>query len=336
MAALFPYCFTTLFRWVFIFIISHLWLPPKLTAMSESKEKKISLNFFQLNPTIENADPAIRATELAQIANVFQNMPESFQPIELLESTINLYGSVENRNSFHLGTFVRAQTVNIPPDINLQNAELTPLPLNEGHGLGFPTCFLYEPATRIVMIESTKNAIGMGVFSAFLERNFVVPSLDAAFVINPRKLAEYGRMNVFTKLLVKVARIEHGTIFNTPKRAAIGQIIHAADNTNADILEYKIEKRGKGETLARSVVRQIVRSFTRYRDTDELKKLIVSGKEDDDSPVNTVDFIIQKLKDSITVRQRRLVESFEINEHYSKLIDVYKTHQAALAIYRPA
>lgn len=299
-------------------------------------DKRINLNFFQLNPVDEHADPVVSAGQINQIETVFANLPAAPNPVILTESKVNILGQVENRNGIVLGTFIRNQTTGIPPSYDEANSAVSPLPLLDGQGLGYQTCFLYDPAVRILMIESTKNAIGMGVLCAFLQKNVNVPTLEASIVINPEKLQEFYDMTAIYKIHFKVAKLENGGVFKTNKNTSLGQVIHSADKTDTDTLEYTLTKtkRKDGASLAISKMKSIVKSLLRFEDTREVKTLVISGRQDDDSPTDTINFIEQRLKDSITVPQVRLIANFNIQDHYNKMEVVYAVHKAALNIYK--
>ena len=298
-------------------------------------DKKIALNFFQLNPETENPDTDEHKEQLKSIGDIFTQLPTSFQSIHLSESRVSIYGNIEKNGSYYLGTLIRNQISSIPPSFDEAASKLTKLPLGDEQGLAYPTSFLYDPNVRIVMIESVRNGVSIGTFCSFLNKNFhngdkVHPSL----VINPAKISEFNNMTMITKFQVKIARIQSGTIFNSKKNTSIGQIIHSSDNTNTDTLDYALSVRKKSSSLNPSKIRNLVNSFLKYDDSKEVRKLIITGKEDEDSTSDTINFIDQKLEDFITVKKERLIESFDINDHYTKLLEVYSNHKSSLSVYK--
>jgi hypothetical protein len=140
-------------------------------------------------------------------------------------------------------------------------------------------------------------------------------------------------MGSYNKFQVKMARLENGAIFNSKNRA-IGQIIHAADNTNTDTLEFSLTVKKKYDTLSLSKIRNFVNTFLKFKDSEEVTVLKVSGRSDEDAGSETIDFIQQRLKDNFTVEKVRLNSSFSVKEHYDKMIVAYNKHRGGLKIYK--
>lgn len=302
--------------------------------MARAAKKRIALSFFQLNPDIENSNPVENSEELKKISEVFLTQPTATKPVKLSDSSVNFYGKVEKQGALFLGTVIKNQLSNIPPSYDEVAGIAAKLPLSSNEGLGYQTSFLYDPALRIIMIESVKNGVNVNVLCLLLQKNFDIPDIQASLVINPARLQEFYNMRVISKFQVKVARLEQGTIFNTKKNSSIGQIIHSADDTNTDLLEYTLGVRKKNKSLKRSKISTLIRSFLRYEETDEVKKLLVTGKEEEEGHSNSINFIEQRLTDFVFVKQERLIETFEVKERYEKLLDVYNKHKPSLQIYK--
>jgi hypothetical protein len=312
----------------FVYFIIYIWFLPKCNAMPE---KTINLNFFQLVP--ESVDQENPNKQVQAIKNIFENIPAVFNSIPRTDGTVNLYGSIEKRGDLFLGTLVKNQTSDIPPSYDENNNDLQALPLGANQGLGYSTSFLYDPEVRIIMIESQRNGVSIGVLCSFLNHNFDVPKLDAGIVINPTEMANFLEMGSYNKFQVKMARLENGAIFNSKNRA-IGQIIHAADNTNTDTLEFSLTVKKKYDTLSLSKIRNFVNTFLKFKDSEEVTVLKVSGRSDEDAGSETIDFIQQRLKDNFTVEKVRLNSSFSVKEHYDKMIVAYNKHRGGLKIYK--
>jgi len=296
-------------------------------------DKTIALNFFQLAPLNENSDPTTRTEQLKQIADVFTQKVTSYLPIELSESRINLYGSIEKRGDYYLGTLVKNQISSIPPSYDDSSLKIAKLPLTDSQGLAYQTSFLYYPPARIVMIEHVKNGVSVKTLCDFIEKNFTVDSIEPLIVINPSKLQEFYNMSYIAKFQMKVSRLENGSIFGANKKTALGKIIDTADETNTNTFEYTLTARRKTGSLKRGKISSLLRSLLKY-DEKEVNKLQVVGRQEDEGPNELIDFIEHKLKDRISVQKTRLIESFEVNDHYDKLIAVFNIHRPALTNYK--
>lgn len=296
-------------------------------------EKNVNLNFFQLNPIDESVDADEYKKEIKAIAEMFNSPPTKFAQINLTEFHVNLYGNIEKQGDYFLGTLIKNQISSIPPSYDESTSTLAPLPLADHQGIAFSTSFLYDPSVRIVMIESVQNGIGIHLLCSFLNRNFKIPRIEPSIVINPSKLQEFLSMTVVSKFQVRIAKLQSGTIFSTKKNTALGKIIHSADETNTDYVDYALTAR-RSSTLKKSRILMLLKSFLKYEDTQEVQKLVVTGKENEDAESDTINFIEQKLRDYITVERHRLISSFEINDRYEKLLEVYHNHKPSLNVYK--
>ena len=303
---------------------NYFWQPPNPPLMAD---KKIPLNFFQLNPITE---PPTQ-DDVDKVTKVFENLPAVLTPIKLSESNLSFYGNVEKRGNYYFGSVVKNQVNNIPPSFDEVSQTFAALPLGANQGLGYPASFLYDPKYRIVMIESTKNGVGISMLLGLISSNcgiLIQPSL----VINPSSLQEFYGMTIISKFQVKVAKIESGSIFKTKKNTSLGEIIHTTDDTNTDTLEYTLTKTKRKDSLKRGKISTLLRSLLKYDDEREVKKLIVMGKADEESGSETIDFIEHRLHDFIIVEKQRLISSFNPDEHYQKLLAVYQGHD--LSVYK--
>jgi hypothetical protein len=294
--------------------------------------KKITINFFQLCPEVESEEEKIAGNQ--ELVKLFENIPTNFQSIVYDDSKVNLFDNLKNKRGLVLGTLIRNQISDIPPKYNDVSRSIEPLDLTHDQGLGYATCFLYDPSLRILVIESIRNGVGIATLCAFLEKNFnLTNKIEPNFVINPTDLARFYDMGSIKKFEVKIARIHGGSIFNQKKKS-INQITNAADQTDTDLLEYSLSVNRGHDTLSLSTIRNFVSSLLKFKGSDEVKAMKVTGKSFDSTTNDTIDFIKEKMVDSIFVERVRVVTSFNIEDHYDKLIDVYHKHKKSLQVYK--
>jgi hypothetical protein len=294
-------------------------------------EKTIYLNFFQLCPITEEEED--RKEQEKNLKSLFTNLPTSFIPIPRIDSSVSIYGDIVKSDGLFLGTLVNNQTSDIPPGFDETTGELEALKLELTQGLGYATSFVYDPEVRIVMIESVRNGVSIGSFCKFLIRNFDLPPIEAAVVINPSDLEKLYGFTSISKFHVKIARLENGNIFKDKKKS-VSQITESADNTNTDVLEYRLGVRKRKDSLSLTKIKSMVIDFLKYKETEEVQKLDIMGREGDDSASESIDFIKQRLRDRITIEKERLVSSFQIHDRYDQLTATYKKHKKSLQVYK--
>lgn len=296
-------------------------------------EKRISLDFFKLEPVTKNEE---EIPDLAQgIRKALTDIPDGFKfnSLKRTDDRIFMFGELVTKRPYILGTLVRVQLQDLPPSFDEHTQNLEPLKLSMAQGLAYPTCFLYDPDVNVVMIEHPRGGVTIGTFCKFLMVNLDIPKLDASVVINPVEMEKFLRMGVINRFHVRIAKVEDGDLLAGEGPKAVSQIIDSADQTNTDILEYKLSVRsakGKGNTLSLARVRKWVNTFVKYKDTNEVQVLKVTGKDEENEQTSAIDLIKQRLREWISVEKQRLNGSFMINEKHEMMVEVYNKHRDGL------
>lgn len=63
-------------------------------------------------------------------------------------------------------------------------------------------------------------------------------------------------------------------------------------------------------------IKQKVRDLLKFKQTDEVQKLTITGRENDDKPSHVIDFIANRVKIFIKVEQHRFASSIVLKEKY--------------------
>jgi hypothetical protein len=179
------------------------------------------------------------------------------------------------------------------------------------------------------MLESTKNAVGPAAFAQFLRHNLEIPRFEMAVVINPTEMERFKGMTSIKAFEVRIARVESGTLYSSHKPRSIGQILDSAEDTNNNLLTYKLTA-ARGRSLNISKIRSFVQVFRKDAVREEIKALKILGRDEEDGPAIPIDFIEQRLKDMISVEKKRLVSDFDIQDRYHKMETVYRKHMDAI------
>ncbi len=297
-------------------------------------EKYVNLGFYQVEPSNDGLAEN-RKSARKKLVDAFNAPPAKYQSIEREdESSVSLLrGKLHSdKNGLVYGTLIHNQKNDIPFTFDDATQVGTPLEIEDGKGLGYETSFIFDPETCIVMIESVKNGVGIGSFCNFFEKNLNVPGLEYAVVINPSEINKLNSMTSITKFEVKVANLQSGDIFGG-KNVSAKQVMNAADDTNTDILEMVLSVGyNRDSSLSLRTIKAYVRDFLKLKSEDkkELKKLLVSGKEGDDSKTDTIDLIQQRMKDGIWVPRVRLNSLEKLDARYELLTNTYLPHRKML------
>ncbi len=253
--------------------------------------------------------------------------PKIFKPIQRENgSYIWHYTKFELRNRLILGTLINNQMNDIPASFDNLTQTFNPLVLSKTQGLAHPTSFLFDRDMNVLMYESSNVGVSLGSFCQFIEHNFSMPNIETSIVIDLEEMKKYMKLGVISKIEIKIAKVKNGSLFND-KNTAVSKIITTADKTNATSLTY-IVSAGKSQSLDRQTVHKYVSDLKNYisggkEGPKEVKKLIVTGREDDGGDKINIDFIKNKLRSSIGFEKHRQIGGAVINEKLKLMEEEY-------------
>jgi hypothetical protein len=232
-------------------------------------------------------------------------------------------GDIVKRGNFYFGTLAQIHMNDLPPAYDISTLKLEDLPLRPTQGLAYPTSFLFDKELQMIAFESKKNGVGLQSFCEFYERNFQVPQIETQIVIDPIEMQRLNDMTIIKKFQVKVAKVVNGEVFNQRKKS-FKQIIASADGTNTNTLEYILtSERGKSTSLKVTKIKQMTRELLQFRENEEVEKLVITGKEDEDNASRAIDFIANKVRLKFSVERERFSSAFSTSEKYEKLEEEY-------------
>ncbi|TKK65422.1 hypothetical protein FC093_20135 [Ilyomonas limi] len=280
--------------------------------------KKINFDVFKLS-AYNSVD------DIIGFETVLLNVLSSYRPIHKNTGPISLSDAVKQHGKFIVGTLAHTQMNDLPNYRNTQTGETGQLPLNDEQGLDYNTSFLFDKELQMLALESKKNGVSLQLFCNFFQHNYDLNKLETEIVIDPIEMQKLQRMSVVKKFKVKIAKVANGEIFSDGgKRQSFGQIIDSADGTNTDTLEYVLTaSRLKSDSLNVNKIKQFIRELLIFRDTEEVTKLELTGKEDEDAASYPINFIGSRVRFQIEVERKRFSESFALQEKYSLLKESY-------------
>lgn len=291
--------------------------------------RKTKLNFFQIVP---------KNSETASLDNVRENLyglkNNQFKAVKKSGSVLILdnFRKVDN---YYLGAIFNIQMSEIPPSMNTETLELQTLTLGDRDGLATATCFLLDPQSNILVIESNTGVTEQS-FCSYLKKSIpALPKIEPAIIINPGQVQQFYKMSPIFKFEAKLAKINNGSLFNKENNSSVNQIINSADETNNDKLVYNIEispdNRKKDKSLNKAKLSNFVSRFLNYKETEEVESLKISGKISSESKITTLELIKERLHDEIQYEiEDRLIGSFNIDQRLRQIETKYGNHREAI------
>jgi len=301
-----------------------------LTISLNMAIKRTTLNFFQIVP--KDTDRYSLDTIRISLKDL---KDKHFQPMHQT-GKISIIREVAWRDNCMLGAIFNIQMSNIPPSMNSQTLELQGLSLGDWDGLATATCFLIEPQANILVIEAITGGVTEKGLCTYLKFNSsTLPKLEPAIIINPGQIQQFYQMTSLYQFEARLAQVNDGSLFSDGDNTPISQIIASADQTNTDKLTYKIEinpeNKKTDKSLNKSKISNFVDRFLRYKETNEVESLKVSGRIGDDSKITTLELIKERLHDSIEYEiEDRLIQSYNLQERFNQIEERYAHHRLSL------
>jgi len=110
---------------------------------------------------------------------------------------------------------------------------------------------------------------------------------------------------------------------------AISDIIKLAEESNSKKIYYKLQSNRK-DTLNVGLIRNLVNIFSRYKENNEIKKLVVSGREGDEDKNTHIDLIVNRLKLEIETSLKRNMDLLLVNAKIDQMTKAYNSIRSEL------
>ncbi|KAB1064441.1 hypothetical protein [Salibacter halophilus] len=298
--------------------------------------KKSTVNFFQIIPKYDNITSP---KEIRECLKEFGKI----QSFDLMDSSAYVHSinkPLEHRRSgnYMRGVIFKTQMKNIPPSMDIDNRIVNKLQLSDSAGLLKVACFIIEPTANILAIESG-NGVSPQTLLKYIREHTGMGSVEAGIIIEPGQIKKFYDMGSVYEVEANLARVQNGTLLSEGGEKSISQITKSADNTDTDLLTYRISvspetKRNKG-TLRLGKVRDMVRGLLNYKDTDEVKKLKVTGKVDGEDKAISLELVEERLYEEFYYQvDDRLIADYNTSDRLEQVERLYiKNRDSILKTY---
>jgi hypothetical protein len=232
--------------------------------------------------------------------------------------------NVRARGRLLLGEVVKAKMTDLPDKISRTTGVPADLGLTADEGIGRHAHFLFDGGRRMLLLQRDREVR----HPAFRESVAVPAQADfiLALVFKQDALERLDRMRVLRKLSFKVARPQNAEAFREidPSAGYAIDLLNEHDGLFVDI-DISVGRR-KDVSLSRPAVLRVVRGLLDRRGA-EVRKVVVSGREDRDASTEMIDLFEDRLvyKDTANYEGRRLdpqecerilLEALEANGEY--------------------
>lgn len=237
---------------------------------------------------------------------------------------------VHHHGLFVRGEVLRAKMTDVPEKVNRNDGQPRDLGLLADEGIAHRAHFFYDGRNRVLLFQRERNVRSPAFVhsvSGPVQENF-----GLSLIFKRDALERLDRMRVVRRIAFRVARPDD-------PRALIGNDVSAgrAIDLLNDLGGVEVEVnvsvgRSRARALDRNAVLRVANALFGRRE-QEVRKIIVSGKEDPEGGTETLDLLEDRLVYSspIDFRRRRL----DPRQCEVALRQAHDEHAAYLAQYRP-
>jgi hypothetical protein len=290
--------------------------------------KKSKLYFYQIVPLVEKKS-LNEYNKLFSEAFKFKN--DAYSTIPYSDGDISI-SKIERKHSnrYCLGTFIYNQKNNVPPKYDGINTK--PLDLNLKEGLGYDCSFIFDSKTNIIALESKKPGVSLGAIIDFIDQNYDLPSFDFSMVIIPSEYENFLKSTEYYKIEYDIAKPTNSTGLKSDENSSLGNTIGVMEDLNAlkGSIIYSVG-RSRKRSLNLIQIRQFVQSLLRLNKREDfVKKLKITGTDNDSGGSKEFDLITNRLVEDIEVPKARVITKFFTKEKYRQIEALYLKHQPIL------
>lgn len=213
--------------------------------------------------------------------------------------------NVRARGHLLLGDIVKARMNDLPDKIDRTTCVPADLGLTANEGIGRHAHFLYDPHYRVLLLQRDREVR----HPAF--REAVASPIHAEFylslIFKRDAVNRLRRMRVFRKLSFKVARPQNPEALREidPSAGHAIDILNEHGGYNVDIV-VSVGKHRRAALNRESILRLATGLLGRRG--DDVRSIVVSGREDEEGPMEIIDLLEDRLifEQEIDFRRRKL------------------------------
>jgi hypothetical protein len=303
-----------------------------------ARTRKISVNFFQIQPITKNE----AGYERLRIAfNILQE--NNFKDLAHRLDYVLSSEYVKRDKHFLTGAINNGQTGGVMP-LRRNTQGRFEAPIGPGERLGHPSCFVYDIERSILILENLPGGVSPADWCLYF-KSHLVDSGNMMVSLIEKGLPEQLLDNIeyVTSFQVSLAASRERNLFNQEaKDLELGELTDlqkAARAPNIDcLLSTKVQRRTKRkkrpnqESLDKSY---ISRQLDKLLGNPEVKFLTLKGLPDEEAPrVDVINLLEFRLVDQIEVPISELsAANLNFAKRIVRLQDLFTIHQQVLARY---
>ncbi len=302
-----------------------------------NKTRTLTVNFFQIVPG--GGDES----DFERLLTCFN----TFSPSALTDKHKKLDYElcshvVERRDGFVTGALSNGQTGGVMPYRYDRVGNMTPV-LQPGEKLVHPTCFFYDPARSILMLESITKGATEADWCQYFQNNIPnCPVMHGKVVRKGESDDVVKGLRYITQFHVEVAGYRRDDLFShLAKTRSVKEFTTLAESSKSNIVNCILRTDVKPKTKKKGRQEQeslepgfIIGAIDAFLGEPEVRKLTVSGINDADDYVPIINLLEFRLRDTIEVDISELsMANLNLKKRVERLRNLHTSHLPDLIGY---
>ncbi|MGM0897920.1 MAG: DUF6731 family protein [Bacillota bacterium] len=285
-----------------------------------AKKKKVGFNFFRVMTQVEAG--TYRRLDLRGVLEHYRqeyarDIPERQKIVyEYNGEQARLTGITVDMNGLYHIWFERLVNYQLPV-ITTLHGESEFIEIEESEFIGREVSALYDPDQSIMMIQRNRDSLGPSAIDQVL--NTLVNNTEAAsncslIAIEDQEASRRGfTQSKYRKISIKVK--------GRSARDLWTRITGDPNSDGVDNLEFTVgTDRRRDSEIEEDVSRRILQQYVENEDTSKLK---IHGRDEEQSPVEPIDLLNQRLEVFTTLNYNDQ-QNFNPITIYQRMLDLYR------------
>lgn len=247
--------------------------------------KKVRVDFYR----VDTKNPSVLFEDVIQKISAFPQ--DESRNVVIRGFPIRLQDSSSQRPGCWWGDLVRIRMNNIPTKASL-SGEVEPLDLEDDEGLGEETAFLYHIPTKVLMIQRNRLGVSAAAFSTYCKKICQLSEdIDFDPILRGDVLTRLRQMSIIRRFDVKTARLEDLSILKG-QDLGVNEILNIGDIFGALNVSLTVSVGKKKKMSLENVITTAISLFRHASaNTGNVKKIEISGANDEDEKSETIDLL---------------------------------------------
>ena len=297
-------------------------------AIKKPAKKRFNFEIYELTTT--NA-----LNELIKFEIIAEEEKVKYIPVSVDDNPVHIIGK-SRKGKFIFGTFAHVQMYELPNGFDIVAQKPVLLELEKNVGFGHYTSFLFDTDLQMIIYESNKNGVSLGLFCDFFEKNYKIPPIETRVVVDPKELQKLAKMQYIKRFSIKVAKVRNGSVFKAKKKEGVGEVIDLAKKINANALECTMfSGRKKENSLDLGLVKNMLGELLKVNNKKEVPTLFITGKESAEDKTDFINFVSNKIVLTIEMDRQRFT-NLQLQPKYDLIEEKYlEIRPSLIEAYKP-